>query len=269
MTADLGVVLRPDSRFSPFARYGRSYRHPNLEEMFFSGPATVATIVPNVKVRPETGDNFDLGLRFRAGRVSGGAFAFLNSYKDFIAQDLVVAMNGASAIAQAVNYADARITGVEASIDAPFVIRRGVLAIQGTAAFLHGTVTRGTNPFDGSSFDDSPLDNITPSKIALNARYTEPRGCFFLEYGVRHQGEVERVARTLLDSPFLIAQDLLSLDAFTVHRVAAGLQLVRDRRKVSVTVALENAGDLYYREHFQFAPSRGRSLAVGINLGGF
>jgi outer membrane receptor protein involved in Fe transport len=268
VTADLGVVFRPDAAISPFARYGRSYRHPNLEEMFFSGPATVATIVPNVKVKPETGDNFDAGFRFRAGRASGGVFAFLNSYTDFIAQDLVVAMNGTSAIAQAVNYADARITGVEGSIDAPFVARRGVLVVQGSAAFMRGTITRGTNPFDGSTFDDSPLDNITPSKIALNVRYTEPRGRFFAEYGVRHQGEVKRVARTLLHSSFLIAQDLLSLDAFTVHRVAAGVHLMRDRLKASLTVALENAGNLYYREHFQFAPSRGRSLTVGLNISG-
>ena len=40
---------------SPFVRYGRSYRHPNLEEMFFAGPATTGSIAPNVKVKPETG----------------------------------------------------------------------------------------------------------------------------------------------------------------------------------------------------------------------
>jgi hemoglobin/transferrin/lactoferrin receptor protein len=268
LTADIGIVYRPKSGFSPFARYGRSYRHPNLEEMFFSGPATVATIVPNVKVSPETGDNVDVGMRFRAGRVSGGVFGFVNQYHDFIAQDLVVAMNGTSAIAQAINYADARISGIEASLDAPIVIRGGVLALQGTAAFMRGTITRGTNPLSGASFDGSALDNITPSKVALIARYTEPRGRFFLEYGIRIQGEVTRVARTLLDSPFLTAQDLLSLDGFTVHRLAGGLHLSRERRRVSLTIALENLGDLYYREQFQFAPARGCALTVGLNLGG-
>ena len=40
---------------SPFIRFGRSYRHPNLEEMLFAGPATVGSIVPNVTVKPRRG----------------------------------------------------------------------------------------------------------------------------------------------------------------------------------------------------------------------
>ena len=59
--------------------------------MLFAGPATTGSIVPNVQVKPETGNNFDVGVKFRAGDVSGGAYYFLNQYHDFIAQDLVVA----------------------------------------------------------------------------------------------------------------------------------------------------------------------------------
>jgi hypothetical protein len=33
--------------------------------------------------------------------------------------------------------------------------------------------------------------------------------------------------------------------------------------------ALENLTDKYYREQFQFAPSRGRSFTTGINVGAF
>ena len=86
---------------------------------------------------------------------------------------------------------------------------------------------------------------------------------------MRAQGEVTRVATTLLESPFLIAQDLLSLDGFAVQRAAAGLNLSSGRNRAGLTFAVENLADRYYREHFQFAPARGRSFTIGLNVGAF
>ena len=123
LTGDIGLVANQAGRVSPFVRFGRSYRHPNLEEMLFAGPATVGSIVPNVKVKPETGNNFDAGAKFAVGRVSGGAYFFVNQYQDFIAQDLVVATTPSGPLAQATNYADVRITGIEFSADAPIVLQ--------------------------------------------------------------------------------------------------------------------------------------------------
>ncbi len=269
LTGDIGLVANPDGAFNPFIRFGRSYRHPNLEEMLFAGPATTGSIVPNVTVEPETGNNFDVGVKFRAGRVTGGAYYFLNQYQNFIAQDLVVATNSAGALAQATNYGDVRITGVELSAAAPLVLRPGVLTLTGAAAFTRGTITDGVNPLDQSSLSDTPFDNITPAKVIVNARFTQSSGRWWAEYGVRSQAEVKRVAETLLDSPFLIAQDLLALDGFTVQRAALGINLARGRDRVGLVFAVENLGDAYYREHFQFAPARGRSFTIGLNVGAF
>ena len=269
LTGDIGLVSNPDGAINPFIRFGRSYRHPNLEEMLFAGPATTGSIVPNVKVLPETGNNFDAGVKFRAGRVSGGAYYFLNQYQNFIAQDLVVATNASGALAQATNYGDVRITGVELSAAAPLVFRPGVLTLTGGAALTRGTITDGVNPLDKSSLADTPFDNITPARIILNARFTQSSGRWWVEYGVRSQTDVKRVARTLLDSPFLIAQDLLSLDGFTVQRAGLGIDLARGRDRVGLVFAVENLGDTYYREHFQFAPARGRTFTIGLNVGAF
>jgi hypothetical protein len=90
-----------------------------------------------------------------------------------------------------------------------------------------------------------------------------------VEYGIRGQSEVGRVARTLLDSPFLIAQDLLSLKGFAVQRIGWGINLSRGRDRAALVFAIENLADAYYREQFQFAPARGRSFTVGVNVGGF
>jgi outer membrane receptor protein involved in Fe transport len=269
LTGDIGLVANQAGRVSPFVRFGRSYRHPNLEEMLFAGPATVGSIVPNVKVKPETGNNFDAGAKFAVGRISGGAYFFVNQYQDFIAQDLVVATTPTGPLAQATNYADVRITGIEFSADAPIVLNRGVLTLSTSGAFTRGTITDGVNPLDGAELDDTPADNITPSKIIAAARYTDSSSRWWVEYGIRGQSEVTRVAETLLDSPFLIAQDLLSLDGFAVQRIGWGVNLSRNRDRLGLTFAVENLTNKYYREHFQFAPARGRSFTIGLNVGAF
>src|SRR6185295_16724626 len=93
--------------------------HPNLEELLFSGPATAGNIVPNVTVKPETGNNFDAGLRLRAGSLTGSVVGFVNQYRNFISTE-VVAASPAGSISQAINLATVRIQGVEAQADVAF-----------------------------------------------------------------------------------------------------------------------------------------------------
>ena len=269
LTGDIGLVANADRRVSPFVRFGRSYRHPNLEEMLFAGPATAGSIAPNVKVAPETGNNFDAGANFTLPKISGGAYFFVNQYKDFVAQDLVVATTPAGPLAQATNYADVRIGGVEVSADSALVLAQGVLTLRGSGAFTRGTITNGVNPLDRSSLDGAPADNITPVKVLASARFTARNNRWWVEYGVRTQTKVNRVTPTLFSSPFVIAQDLLSLDGLTVQRIGWGVNLARQRERLGLTFAVENLANTYYREHFQFAPSRGRTFTVGVSAGAF
>ncbi|MFN7914250.1 MAG: TonB-dependent receptor [Vicinamibacterales bacterium] len=269
LTGDIGVNVNTGGAFSPFIRYGRSYRHPNLEEMLFAGPATAGSIAPNVKVKPETGHNFDAGAKFSRSRIAGGAYFFLNQYSDFVVQDLAIAQTSAGPLAQATNYADVRIGGLELNADSPLSVAGGVLTLSGSAAYTRGTISRGINPLDGSALDGKPADNITPFKLVVSARFTEPGGRWWVEYGSRTQTKVNRITPTLLTSPFTVAQDFLSLDGFTVQRIGGGISLSRKRERLSLNVAVENLTDRYYREQFQFAPSRGRTFTVGINTGAF
>ena len=267
LTGDIGLVANAGGRVSPFARYGRSYRHPNLEELFFAGPATAGSIAPNIRVKPETGHNVDVGANVDLGRFSGGAYFFVNRYKDFVAQDLVVATTPGGPLAQATNYADVRIHGLELAGAAPVVLARGVLTLSASSALTRGTITDGIDPLTGRPLDGAPADNITPVKVLGSVRFTEPRGRWWAEYGVRMQTDVTRVTPTLLESPFRIAQDLLSLDGFTVQRLGWGVDVSRGRNRLALVFAVENLANRYYREHFQFAPSRGRSVTVGLSVG--
>jgi len=267
LTGDIGLIGSPDGRFSPYVRFGRSYRHPNLEELLFAGPATAGNIIPNVLVKPETGNNFDLGTKFTVGSWTGGAFSFLNQYTNFIASELVVATTSAGPLTRATNFADVRIRGLELQLQKPFVIGPGVITVAGSGAFMRGEVTDGQNPLGGTSLSGTPADNITPSKVTANVRYTEAGARYWFEYGARAQGKVNRVAVTLLDSPFIIAQDLLGLQGFGVHRVGAGIRLGGGLNRAALTFAIENLTNKYYREQFQFAPARGRSFTIGLRVG--
>ncbi len=269
LTGDIGLVANTGGTVSPFFRYGRSYRHPNLEEMLFAGPATAGSIAPNVTVKPETGNNLDAGAKFTFPRLSGGVYTFLNQYKDFVVQDLAIAQTAAGPLAQATNYADVRIGGLELNADAPLNVAGGVLTLSGSGAFTRGTITSGVNPLNGQSIDGEAADNITPVKLVGSARFTEPGGHWWFEYGVRTQTKVNRVTPTLLTSPFTVAQDFLSLDGFTVQRLGWGVNLSRLRERLNIAFAVENLTNRYYRDQFQFAPSRGRTFTVGISTGAF
>lgn len=100
-------------------------------------------------------------------------------------------------------------------------------------------------------------------------RFTEARGRWWAEYGARAQREVTRVPAALADSPFTIPQDLLSLEGFGVHRLGWGAQLGPPRERLTMTFAVENVTNAYYREQFQFAPARGRTFTVAISAGRF
>jgi outer membrane receptor protein involved in Fe transport len=266
-TGEAGVVAWADRPVSLFAHYVRSYRHPNLEELLFSGPATAGNIVPNVTVKPETGHNVDVGTRVRLARVSGSLSYFSDAYDDFISTEIV--SNGdAGSISQAINLARVRIQGVEAQADAPVVAGGLVWAPSASVAYTRGTVLEGTSPLSGLSLAGAPQDNITPWKISLGLRVSDRAGKWWAGYSMRAQTDVTRVSPLLSDSPFLIAQDLLALDGFTLHRIAGGYDWRRGGDRLGVTIAVDNLSDVFYREHFQFAPARGRSVSIAVHVGG-
>ena len=267
LTGEAGIVLWSAAPVSVFAHYVRSYRHPNLEELLFSGPATAGNIVPNVGVEPETGHNVDVGVRVHTSRVVASAAYFHNLYDGFISTE-IVANSPAGSISQAINLARVRIQGVETRVDAPVVAGRLNWLPHVAYSWTRGTVLDGTSPLTGASLDGAPQDNITPSKLAAGLRVSDRSERWWADYSVRAQSDVNRISPLLSDSPFLIAQDLYALDGFAVQRVAVGYNWRRGNDRLGLTLAVDNLTDTFYREHFQFAPARGRSFTMAVTVGG-
>jgi len=266
-TGEAGLVAWSSRPVSVFGHYVRSYRHPNLEELLFSGPATTGAIVPNTQVKPETGHNVDVGIRVQSARVAGSAGYFVNTYDSFISTEVVAESDG-DPISQAINFSKVRIQGLEAEVDVPVAAGGLFWSPFADLALTRGTVLEGANPLTGERLDGKPQDNITPWKLSTGLRVSDRAERWWATYSLRSQGEVTRVSPLLSESPFLIAQDLLALDGFTVQRLAGGYTWTQGRQRLALTVSLDNLANTFYREHFQFAPARGRSFSVAVSVRG-
>lgn len=267
-TGEAGLVYRPDHPVSVFAHYVRSYRHANLEELLFSGPATTGNIVPNVTVKPETGHNVDVGTRLRFPKFIGSLSYFNNTYRDFISTEVVALLPDSDSVSQAINLARVRIQGIEAEGNAPFFAGALTWLPYANVSYNRGTVLDGATPLTGVALTGEPQDNITPWKISAGVRVGDRQERWWAAYGVRAQTEVSRVSPLLEDSPFLIAQDLFGLEGFSIHRLAAGYDWRKGGQRVGLTLSVDNLTDVFYREHFQFAPARGRSVSLSLRIRG-
>ncbi|HSG00201.1 MAG TPA: TonB-dependent receptor [Vicinamibacterales bacterium] len=267
VTGEAGLVLWSSRPVSVFGHYVRSYRHPNLEELLFSGPATAGNIVPNVTVKPETGHNVDVGTRIRLPRFVASAAYFHNFYDDFISTE-IVSNSPAGTISQAVNFAKVRIQGIETQVDVPLVAGSLNWLPHLSYTWTRGTVLEGESPLTGDSLAGAPQDNITPNKLMASLRVSDRAERWWADYSLRAQSAVDRISPLLSESPYLIAQDLFSLGGFAIQRVAVGYNWRKGNDRLGLTFAVDNLTNRFYREQFQFAPARGRSFTVAVNVGG-
>lgn len=263
VSGDIGAVVRVTDYFSLSGRVGRSYRHPNLEELFFTGPATVGNIIANTEVKPETGVNVDVSAKLRRSRYAGSFTYFNNTYRNFISTEIISTAPTSGLISQAINFARVRIQGFETDGEVTFNWGNSIFTPFIAVGYLRGQILEAVNPFTRAALNDVPADNISPLKAVSGIRWQTRGGWFWSEYNVRAQAKVDRVSPLLTESPFIIAQDLFALRGFGVHTLRGGFNLQRERNRFSFTVGLENLGNKFYREQFQFAPARGRSFTVG------
>jgi hemoglobin/transferrin/lactoferrin receptor protein len=267
VSGDIGLVVRVFDDLTVSGRVGRSYRHPNLEELFFTGPATIGNIIASPTVKPETGINVDFSAKLRKRTYTASFNYFNNHYRNFISTEFIAnAPQPTGLIAQAINFAKVRLQGFEADGEYSFSVGNTVLTPYLNVAYLRGDIIEALSPFSGQRLTDVPADNISPLKAVAGFRWQTNKDRWWTEYYVRAQAHVERVSPLLSDSPFLIAQDLFGLRGFGVQTWRGGYNFNREHGRVTLTLGLENFTNEFYREQFQFAPARGRSFTVGLLL---
>lgn len=163
LSARVGATVRLNQLVSLHAQYAGGFRAPPYSAVNsgFTNLAGGYTSVPNTDLRPETSDNFEVGVRSAVGRVSFGITTFSNHYDNFILQ----ASRGFNPVTQLMefqyqNLSSVTIRGVEMQGEARL---SPTLRLRGAYAVIRGN--------DVSGDTDVPLNTVAPDQGVLGLQY--------------------------------------------------------------------------------------------------
>jgi outer membrane receptor protein involved in Fe transport len=309
VTGNAGVVVRLPQGINPYFRWGNSYREPGITERYllrdFGDPTFSVLVIPNTKLSPERGNEYDFGVKVRRAKWNASVGYFRNQLNDFIASafapPLFVPPDPAQGInpispffpfhgvlyVQRTNTAKARIQGLEAAYEMSLQLGHiGVITPFGSLGWLKGSnLTPDQNtltllaqfynrpdtpvPLRGSA-NDVPLSSITPLRTINGFRFDNARRSWFAEYENRYQARVKRADP--LDLSAAIATQYgtaASLNSFAVQSLRGGYTVRRESYRMLFTIGVQNLTNRFYFEHFQTAPAPGRAVVLGTTLEAF
>ncbi len=222
------LLYRVTDELNVVASVGRAFRSPNLVERFFSGPSPEGSGVwiSNPDLEAETSLNLEAGVKYRSAMLQGEGYVFHNVVRNGIRIEATGDTVDGVPEYQNVNVDELRFSGVELSVAAGF--RNGISL---RAGFSRLSAKDLANP-------DLPVGAGYSYKLSTALRYTDSRGRFWGEYGVRHNGSREDV--DLGTSP--VGE---TIPAFTVHHVRGGVLLFGHQR---LGIAVENLTNRLYAE---------------------
>ena len=280
VTGDFGAIFRLSQDVNLSARIGRSFRTPNIFEIFFTDAGSVGGfVVGNPNLRPETGTNFDTSIKVRKAKFSASATYFRNSYKDFLstreANDrrgcpifitqpgtvydanncyIVSSPPGRSPVrvSQTQNIDRALIQGFEAEFEAPILISFGYLTPNANFSYLRGDNTD----------KNVPLDIISPLRTNIGLRWNNFAKAYFFSYDVRIVAKQTRLSPSFL-LPVNQGGNGGPEPGFVTHNTSGGYYFRREKFNFSVNLGISNLFNRAYNEQFVYAPARGRSFTIG------
>ena len=166
----LSLVWSPTAPVAIYLQYARGFRAPPYSDVNsgFTNLASGYTTLPNPDLEPETSDNYEIGVRAKAGKASFSLAAFDNRYDDFI--ETVTLGVGPSGLIefQPQNLTAVRISGVELAGDVAF---HRSLRLRGAFSLIEGE----------NEATDAPLNSIAPAQLVLGLQYVAPGGRFGAE----------------------------------------------------------------------------------------
>ena len=263
-TGDFGAVYRLSRNVDLTGRVGRSFRTPNIFELFFTGAGSVSGVfvVGNPTLKPETGTNIDTSVKFKNSRFAASLTYFRNSYKNLLAtvpevdrtgQPIFVNRPGpAVRVYQTQNIDLARIQGFEAEFEMPLKISLGYLTPNGNFSYLRGDNTR-TN---------APLDFISPFRANIGVRWNNYGKSYFFDYTLRLVARQNRLSRSFL-LPVNQGGNGGPEPGFASHNMSGGYYFRRERYNFNINLGISNMFNHAYSEQFVLAPARGRSFTIG------
>ena len=188
VSPSISLIKKVNNTFNVYSKYSKSFRAPSWEDLNSSrisiGRFANYATIGNPNLKPETGDNYEVGLKGRTEKADFGISTFLNKYKDFLdksANDgtinvmlntrnpgLVGRVNpdGSKDISllRTKNVSSVDIWGIEADYKYHFAERNKGLSLTTSASLVKGE----------NKTDDEKLDSVNPFTAVSNLEYKFP-----------------------------------------------------------------------------------------------
>ena len=241
-SGSVGVLFIAGTGLSLGASAARAYRTPDINELYSEGPhlAAYSFEVGNPSLDGEVGRGLDVFLRFESGRLRAEAAGFYNDIKGYVYGEDTGELSRVLLPIYQFRSNHAVFRGFEASVD--LHAGRG-LAVEGVVSSVRGSLKD----------TGDPLPLVPPLKGHAALKYERPR------WWVR--GEVEMAAQQERVGEFETPTD-----GYTVFNASTGVRLTLGGRLNVLSVRLDNATDVEYRNHLsrvkEIMPEGGRGLSV-------
>ena len=241
--------LNPDTRV--FAQVAKGFKAPNASQVnaFFENLLSFYKSVPNPNLKPESSQNFELGLRGKAGGLRYETAVFRSKYKQFIAENQQVGGTGVAGnptVFQSVNLGAASISGFE--IKGNYQWKLDGFG-EASIPFAFGK-TSGKDDANGA-----PINSIDPSKAVLGFKLSRASVDWrvdLIHHAAKTAGSVDGAA--LLAPP---AQQFLTPSATTVD--VSGQWRITPQFRLNASVV--NLGN---KKHWLWGSVRGLSAASPV-----
>ncbi len=167
-TAKLGAVYDLNDSVSMFAQYAQGFRAPQIHEMYMTLENASYEQRANPDLKPETSDNFELGLRADNQTGNVELVTFYSKYDDFI--ENIIWDEGGIDVYQNQNLAKVTVKGVEL---------KGMLDLAAFSPAAEGFMFRGSVTWADGEYENpnepvKPLNSIAPMQAVLGLGYDAP-----------------------------------------------------------------------------------------------
>lgn len=244
----VGVAVSKGGRVSIILRasYGKSFRLPSINALFWKGDARSRG---NPNLRPERSEHSEIGLEVSGSKGIIGFSGGVTYFHSFVS-DIVVWQEGYGGVWQPVNLAAARINGHEDQIKLTFFDHVLELTYQNTVTT---PLNRGPGPNSYNKQLTFAPHYVTNLKAGLNIdlHYYS----FFAAYAVR-----------LVDKRYALPSNTKWYDAYRVDDIDLGFGAdLADRWRISGDIKVYNWRDQDYTLLTHY-PMPGREWDVGLQV---
>ncbi|MBN2695214.1 TonB-dependent receptor, partial [bacterium] len=252
-SGNIGILYSPISKFAMKLNLSRSFRAPDLREIFFAGANCYGYTCGNPNLKPESSLNIDFSTIFSPKWIDFEINSFIYFVDNFINFSSTKDSNVAEICElQYQNTNKSLLAGVESKIGKKIKVIPEKIVVQAyfSTSYIYAKDLE----------NDTPISSIPPLNINIGLKISgniQKFGKYHFGLSINHENEQNRVADGESQS-----------DSYTIYNIQSGLQIplksIFTQFKISFNI--ENIADLKYKTHLSTPYRIGREFKLNTQL---